>query len=313
MVLSLVAPAKVNLWLRVLGRRADGYHEIESCLQAVQLADEVRAETALRVALDVRCETIAGGDVPTGPDNLVWRAADAFRRATGHGAGARFTLIKRIPAGGGLGGGSSDAAAALLLMNALSGQPLDAAALHDLALGLGADVPFFLRGGTQIARGIGERLDPVADPPRFYFVLLLPPFGTSTAAVYGNWSAGLTAGGALPRIPESKLSPDQGPSVPTRPESFVNDLETPAMRLHPELAALRDRVREKGFPAVRMSGSGSTLFLAFSTRVEAERALGALQLLREEGVSLLMTESAQAAGSAVRDSTRLGDNRGGER
>ena len=294
--LVLEAPAKVNLWLRVLGRRADGYHDIETCMHALALHDLVYVEPRTRggIELQVRAGAGSGHAVPANEDNLVHRAARAFFVHTGIDAAVRLRLEKRVPAGGGLGGGSSDAAATLLLLNALHGAPLDATTLHTLAARLGADVPFFLRGGTQLARGIGEQLETIAHAPHVHVLLILPPFGTSTAAVYENWRAQLTEASGPARFPAGKILAYKGLAVPhgCLPNGFCNDLEPPAMALHPELDRLRRRILERGYP-VQMSGSGSTLFIAFADAQagEADAAVHELAPLRQEGVVLVRTQS----------------------
>jgi len=243
----------------------------------------------VELTLEARADT--GLEVTAGADNLICRAAQAFRTATGITDGVRFSVAKRIPAGAGLGGGSSDAASALLLMNALFDRPLDDAELHGLAAGLGADVPFFLRGGTCIGTGIGDQLTPVASP-RLHFVLLLPPFGLSTAKVYAACDAPrLTEGDAPTSMPFTKVVSGRDLAVP---ETFVNDLEPAAMQVEPRLAHLRDKVVAAGYPAVRMSGSGSALFVATAGERAAAQACAALRFLEDDGVVLVQTRSAVA-------------------
>ncbi|MEM7203929.1 MAG: 4-(cytidine 5'-diphospho)-2-C-methyl-D-erythritol kinase [Planctomycetota bacterium] len=326
--LCLTAPAKVNLSLRIRGRRRDGYHEIESCMQTLELADELCCERrpAPGFALELTHEVEVGLPVLPDADNLVLRAAAAFALAAGDDkCGAQFRLTKRIPAGGGLGGGSSDAAAALLLLNALFGTPLSAHQLHELAACLGADVPFFLSGGTQVARGIGDLLEPVPDAatPRFHFVLIAPPFGTSTAAIYKNCKAPLTEPAGTSTIPGGNVLSDKGLPVPDRPDAFINELEASAMRAHPELEKLAADIALRGFRDVRMSGSGSTLFLAFEERAAATAAMQRLASLREAGVHLEQTETERDPRRSRRPAApaddrpglhpHMGDNRGGAR
>lgn len=293
MALSQSAPAKVNLFLRVLGRRADGYHELRTCIHALAFGDELRAERGgAGVELEVRSAASLGLEVPAGPENLVHRAAVAFAAASGVRVDVRFTLDKRIPAGAGLGGGSSDAAAALRILNRLFDAPLDAAQLHAIARGLGADVPFFLDGGTQIGTGIGDCLTPVPHAPHYHFVLLLPPYGIPTAEVYRRSGA--------PRLTRGDDSTKKGGAVACPeellvPERFVNDLEAAAMAVEPRLAALHERVAER-FPRLRMSGSGSALFLAFAEAGAATAARHALERLRDEGIAIVQTESTGAIG-----------------
>jgi 4-diphosphocytidyl-2-C-methyl-D-erythritol kinase len=291
--LALDAPAKINLYLAVLGRRDDGYHEVETILQTLALRDTLFAEaTDAGVELVVDdAATATGLAVAKGDDNLVCRAARAFFAASGVGGGARFHLKKAIPAGGGLGGGSSDAAAALRLLQALYDHPLDASACHDLAAGLGADVPFFLRGGTQLAWGTGTDLLPLAPAPHLHLVLILPRVGTSTAEIYKNHGAQLTARRARSTIRGDKVPDTKEIAVLS---GFPNDLEATVLCLHPELAELRDRVVAEGYPDVRMSGSGSTFFVATRDEAESRDALAKLSPLRDRGVSLLQTETNHA-------------------
>jgi 4-diphosphocytidyl-2-C-methyl-D-erythritol kinase len=286
--LYLPARAKLNLVLRIVGRRADGYHLLETLFHPLDLHDDL---WMLRGGEDV--ELHASADAPhlavgTGPDNLVHRALQRLRTAAGAAHGFAAHLHKRIPHGGGLGGGSSDAAAALRLGNRLLDRPLPPGELHSLAVSLGADVPFFLAGGSQWGRGIGDELTP-AEVPLRHFVLLLPPFGCPTAEVYKNHAA-LWIGGR----PQDTVAPV---TVPHTRDSdvrfgFENDLEPAAERVRPELAVLRRRVADLGYSQVRMTGSGSTLFVACAREAEARRCLDDLACLCNEGVRLVATRSA---------------------
>lgn len=286
------AHAKINLVLRVLGRRSDGYHDLWTVFHELEFHDDVelRPEPAAEgVELEIDRATASGMAVAGGEDNLVVRAARAFFARIGRPPRARLRLVKRIPAGAGLGGGSSDAAATLRLLNAHHGRPLDAGTLHELACELGSDVPFFLRGGTQIGEGRGERLRPAPESPNLHFVLIVPPFGVSTPAVYKNHRPRLTHGKGTSSIWPVKILADKGLAFVA---GLENDLEETAMRLCPELAELRDRIVGLGFRGVRMSGSGSTLFLAFADSASADRAHRAMASLRGAGVELLRTRSA---------------------
>lgn len=293
MALALRAPAKVNLGLRVLGRRADGYHEIETVMHALELHDDVVVESAPSgISLELVTEGAGVGlPVPVDASNLVWRAAECFLAHSGIRTGVRLHVTKRIPAGGGLGGGSSDAAATLRLCDALFGVGLDDASLQSLAVRLGADVPFFLRGGTQVARGIGERLEPYPPPRRAHFVLIVPPFGTSTARVYKMCAERLTANRARSSIAHTKVLSDKGLEIQS---GFGNDLEAAAIELHPAIGDLRRRIAGAGFVDVRLSGSGATLFVAFDSEREATAACGTLAALEDEGVVLVATRSGRA-------------------
>ncbi|MEZ6037766.1 MAG: 4-(cytidine 5'-diphospho)-2-C-methyl-D-erythritol kinase [Planctomycetota bacterium] len=296
--LALPARAKLNLSLRVVGRRADGYHLLDTVFHTLQLHDDlvVARGDGSGVALTVRSDREALS-VPTDERNLVVRALQQLQQAAGDGGGFRVRLHKRIPHGGGLGGGSSDAAAALRLGNLLLGEPLDAAALDALAVRLGADVPFFLRGGTQRGRGIGDELAPLQVPSR-HFVLVLPPFGCETAAVYkihaAMWNQGADAATVRPvTVPENR---DTAVGI-----GYANDLEAAAEQLQPALSRLRRAIAAAGVPTTHMTGSGSTLFVPFDDADAAERcAIGlrrAVPAVDEGPVEYLVTASGPPPGS----------------
>lgn len=287
MPLHLPAPAKLNLVLRVLGRRPDGYHELSTLFHAIDLCDELWAEPAAESTLTV----LAGGprtDVDTGPANLVLQAVRAFQAAARAGRGLRIVLHKRIPMGAGLGGGSSDAAATLRLCQHLLGTPLPPERLREVGRGLGADVPFFLAGGSRWGRGVGDLLSPAPGVPARHFLLLIPPFECPTAAVYGMWRSELNRAENAASIPGVRNFLDEDSGNPGR---YVNDLEHAAESVRPELAGLRVRVAREGFPSVRMTGSGSTLFLAFDHGDECASAAERLRFLDAEGVALCRTRS----------------------
>jgi len=304
--LHLSAHAKVNLYLSVLGRRSDGYHLVDTCLHSLVLADEITAELlGERVELTLESRPGSGLAVAADGDNLICRAAAAFIAAAGVAPGVRFTARKRIPAGAGLGGGSSDAAAALLLMNTLHGRPLSDDELEQVASTLGADVPFFLRGGTQIGRGVGDELTAVADAPDLHFLLLLPPFGLSTASVYQRCGARELAD--TDRTVAANAAAGRDAVELSDPARYANDLEPAAMALEPRLARLRDRVVALGYPQVRMSGSGSSLFIAFTEERDAATAAEQLACLADEDVVMIQTRS---AGEPRREPRPAGDGEG---
>src|SRR4051812_37571281 len=185
--LTLPAHAKVNLWLHVLGKRADGFHEVETRMCPISLADKVSLRAAPGPFSTLTC---SDPGVPTDESNLALKALRVFERATGRTAAWQIHLEKRIPHGAGLGGGSSDAAAVLEALNELSERPLAPAQLHRLGASLGSDVPFFLQGSVCDASGRGEVLRPVADFHwKLPLVLIKPPFGVSTPWAYQRWSA----------------------------------------------------------------------------------------------------------------------------
>jgi 4-diphosphocytidyl-2-C-methyl-D-erythritol kinase len=257
--IELLAPAKLNLRLEIVGTRPDGYHEIDSVFQAIDLADRLRIERAPAIALTVE------GDAPADRTNLVWRAAEALR------VGARIHLEKRIPSGAGLGGGSSDAAAALLGLVRLYRLGIAPQRLLETALSLGADVPFFLTGGRARCGGIGERVVPLPSPAPLRFLLLWPEIPLSTARVYRAYDEemALTPGGKRATVAGGKQGTDLLP--------YFNRLQEAAERLDPRLRDVRSEAeRTFGLPFT-MTGSGSAYFAPLEAgmpRGRLERAGG---------------------------------------
>lgn len=263
MKLVAEAFAKVNRSLLVLGRRADGYHELDTTFQAVGLADRLTFEVAEGLALDVDDPS-----VPAGPENLVLRAARALADAAGLRPRAAIKLEKRIPSGGGLGGGSSDAAVALLALSVLWGLDLPKERLEELGAALGSDVPFFLHGGTARGRGRGERILPLPDLPPQGVVLVMPPFPVATPDVFRALGAPAWDG-ARPADPD-------GPAEAAWPVDR-NDLEAVAEELHPALRAVRQALAGAGATQARLSGSGSTVFGLFPDLAAAAQAASRLE------------------------------------
>lgn len=260
--------AKLNLHLEVAGRRPDGYHELRTIFQTIDLADEIEIERGGEgVALEV-----VGAELAGGPENLAYRAAAAFlRRWSGGGReGVRLRLTKRIPAGGGLGGGSANAATVLLGLCALCRVRPDYADLWREARELGADVPYFLVGGTALGFGRGDEIVPLPDPPGPAHELWLarPPFALSTAAVFGALE-GARRSAPSPLV----LAAEIGAPAP-RDQGWIgeNDLERAAFRIRPELEAIYTGLVRAGARVVRMSGSGSTLFALFDDPAAAQAA-----------------------------------------
>jgi 4-diphosphocytidyl-2-C-methyl-D-erythritol kinase len=260
------AHAKVNLDLRVLGSRADGYHELRTVFQSIELHDTLTS-VARPGPFALKCRV---SSVPLDDTNLVWRAGAALWEALGRPGDPRDTLVtidKRIPMQAGLGGGSGDAAAALLALGRLwGGAPVTL--LREVAARIGADVPFFLSGGTALGLGRGEEIYPLVDLPPHSIVLVRPPFGVSTAEAYAWYDDDRTAGVKEPR--ELQILPVPWPS---RAAQMVNDLEPPVVRRHPEIGTLKAALREAGAVAAVMSGSGSAVFGLFRSRSAAQRAI----------------------------------------
>ncbi|MGH9257701.1 MAG: 4-(cytidine 5'-diphospho)-2-C-methyl-D-erythritol kinase [Vicinamibacterales bacterium] len=277
------AYAKINLDLRVLGTRPDGFHELRTVFQSISLHDTlwcIPREGPLALECDV-----AG--VPLDHANLIWRAAEALWRAlrrSGPVHGVVVRLDKRIPLQAGLGGGSADAAATLVGLARMWNVPVRPAQLTDVAATLGADVPFFLAGGTALGLGRGDETYPLADLPRHWIVLLVPGFGVSTSEAYGWYDAERDlARGPMVREPQHVPGP-----WPSRSAQMINDLEAPIARHHPEIDQMKAALRRVGAAAAAMSGSGSAVFGLFQKRRDA---LAAVDRLAGSGWRVLLTES----------------------
>ena len=271
----LRAPAKVNLGLRITGRRPDGYHELESIFVPLDLADTVSVEVSDAASPVVDFALAASvGEVPEGPGNLAARAAQAFLAAAGVTRRVAVRLEKQIPAGAGLGGGSSDAGAVLRGLSELLPGALSAPALEALALELGADVPYFLAPRPALVTGVGECREVLSGFPHQVLLLANPGEALATARVYAAFDAlspapcspglrGLLAGG---------FDRGKAPGLPA--EMLHNDLETAAVGLCPAVAQLRDALAGVGAGAVALTGSGATVFGVFPGMREAQAALG---------------------------------------
>jgi len=253
-VYSLAAPAKVNLFLRVVERRSDGFHEIETLFQGVDLADTVSVQATSKGGLRLGVE---GPDLGPMEENLAYRAAQLLLRAIGVSGDVLIRLKKRIPAGAGLGGGSSDAAAVLRLMNEMYGSPLDAESLSTVGAELGSDVAFFLGDSPlAIGRGRGEELESIPPLPVAHLVLAFPPVHVSTADAYEALSSrGLDAGG--PRLGDPPASWAWVSSL------AHNDFQDVIAGLHSEVRTALDGLEAVGGKPVLLTGSGSACFGRF--------------------------------------------------
>ena len=264
MTLSFPAFAKVNLDLRVLGVRPDGYHDLRTVFQSLALADTVTLQSG-RGPLQLTCDD---PEVPTDRRNLAWKAASLLWRSARLGRGeprnVAIHLQKRIPSEAGLGGGSADAAVTLIGLNRLWKLNLDGASLSRLGARIGADVPFFLVGGTALGLGRGDDIYPLADMPKVYVVLIRPGFGVSTVEAY-RW---YDEDARLPRkaVPVRAMPP----TWPAWASALRNELEPPVVRHHPTIARIRQMLMDAGAVTAAMSGSGSAVFGLFE-RAEAAR------------------------------------------
>lgn len=273
---SAEAPAKLNLGLKIVGKRPDGYHDLLSVFQAIDLSDALSFEEAEESRTEIRCADPA---LPIGPDNLIHRAVDALRRETGTRRGVRVSLTKVIPTGAGLGGGSSDAAATLRVLNGAWCLGLPGERLLELGAEIGSDVPFFLRPGTAIVSGRGERLRYVRLDGPVHYVLVRPPFEVSTAWAFRRLSEranfGLTA-----RTKYVNLLNSIADSPISACELFAcleNDFEPLVAETWPALKAARAALVTSGATACCMTGSGSVVFGVFFEAGPAIRAASELQ------------------------------------
>ncbi len=295
--LEVRAYAKVNLGLDILGRRDDGYHEIHSIFQCIELSDLISLHFSPGGRGAVRLQTDYPG-VLGGADNLILRAT----RALNFAPGVNVRLQKRIPVGGGLGGGSSDAAATLVALHAAGnpGHPGHPGSLREIAAGLGADVPFFLEGGTAEIRGVGEIIEPLPPMPPYPVLLMVPPLACDTGAVYRHHDALEVREGeaSVPSVLEGMGSGDLGSAL----RCARNALEPAALARYPALRAYADHFRARVRRPVLMSGSGSTFFAVYE---DCEEMAWDLRRLRWEfafrGARLLATHFRSGPGWNIRD------------
>jgi 4-diphosphocytidyl-2-C-methyl-D-erythritol kinase len=270
--ISLKAPAKINLFLKVLNRRADGYHEIESLMQKITLFDGLH--------LSRQGETISlscpDTDLPEDEGNIVYRAARAFFTATGASGGVDIVLKKNIPIAAGLGGGSSDAAAVVVGLNELCNTALSQAQMMDIVRPLGADVPFFIKDcSAAIATGIGDRLEPVEPVSGCSFVIVNPGFGVSTKWVYENFPLTSTSNPYILARGQNGSGKFYAES-PGFFEKLGNDLEVVTISRHPEIGEIKSELKKGGAAASLMSGSGPTVFGLFFNGKDAQRCFNEL-------------------------------------
>jgi 4-diphosphocytidyl-2-C-methyl-D-erythritol kinase len=243
--MQVLAPAKINLSLKILGRRTDGFHEIETLIVPISLCDEIKIAKQAR-GIDFQCDEPS---VPKGDENLVVRAAKAFFEQTQQKGGVAIELQKKIPHGAGLGGGSSDAAATLLALNQIFEMKLSREELAKLGSTIGSDVPFFLFGSAAMCKGRGEIVAPVKLKEKLSILLLKPDFGVSTSWAYSRWQ-------------ESRAIPSVSYAAQEfAGQTFVNDLERPVFEKFVFLAELKMwLLKQAEIGAALMSGSGSTMF-----------------------------------------------------
>ncbi len=255
------APAKINLFLRVLGKRTDGYHDIFSLMQKISLYDELSFAPLAR-GIQLKCSDL---ELPTNENNLVFRAAELLFSNVGYLGGIEITLNKKIPLAAGLGGGSSDAACTLMALNELCSFGLTKKELMEIGSKLGADVPFFIFGNSAFASGIGDKLKVCKNLPELHVVLINPQFPLSTKAVYSNFNLRLTSEKINYSIPRLLTLGDVI-------RELHNDLQEVSLNMRPELGDLKQILLRHGALGALMSGSGPTVFGIFSDERAARNA-----------------------------------------
>ena len=249
------APAKINLCLHVLGRRADGYHELAMAMQAVSLYDVVRIRVSGERGVRVSCSGIT---LPQGEINIAEKAARLLLDRMPIAPGVDIEIVKHIPVAAGLGGGSSDAATVLLGLNEMLNAGYSREALQELGSRLGADVPFFVFGHSAWATGTGTQLEQISPLPQVAYLLVNPGISVSTAEIYQSLQ--LTKGGELANLPRF--------SIVTREDlchALANDLESVAIAKYPVIETIKQKLLEHGAMGTLMSGSGSTVFGVFES------------------------------------------------
>jgi 4-diphosphocytidyl-2-C-methyl-D-erythritol kinase len=291
---EVVTPAKINLFLEVLGKRADGYHELETVLVTVAMYDtlifqprndaEIRLSCRWGAGLSAAVQAMPGdhrneaeplfGEIPRDSENLVWRAVERLRTAAQVTLGAAIWLVKRIPAAAGLGGASSDAAAALVAANQAWNLDWPRQRLAEVAAELGSDVPFFLSRGAAICRGRGEQVEPLA-VPRLHVIVVRPPSGLSTPRVFAACRPTPRRIGS-----EAFVADLAGGNLAAVGRRMQNGLQSAAAGLTPWIGRLADEFREQGVSASQMSGSGTSLFALCRTARQARRLASRLRARR---------------------------------
>ena len=265
------AYAKINIGLDGLRRMADGYHEVKMSMQTVDIYDELVLERRKEPGIELRMDN---SDLPSGGDNLICRAADLLFREKKITEGVNISLTKRIPIAAGMAGGSADAAAALRGLNELFDMGYSLKELQALGVGLGADIPYCLAGGTMLSEGIGEILTPLPAPPAAHLVIAKPDINVSTAFVYGNLHADRLAwhpdiDGMIAALQKGDLDGITG--------RLGNVLETVTVKAHPVIEQIKELLRKQGAENALMSGSGPTVFGIFKEKETAARAAEAVE------------------------------------
>ncbi len=280
--MKILSPAKINLFLQVIGKRPDGYHELFSLMCCITLFDEILLEFGGAENIEIHC---SHPKVPDDETNLAYRAAKLFLSQVGKAQGLKIELTKNIPVAAGLGGGSSNAASILLALNAHYGHPFSDINLMEMGLKLGADVPFFVFKKPALATGVGEKLDTFKGDLPYHFLLLYPGFSVSTAETYQNLNLGLTKAEKKPTSNHLKLNRFN----PAR--HLTNDLEQVTAPKYPEIGLAKEKLLNRGAVGALMSGSGPTVFGLFNNAETAETARQSLSVDRkDQGEQLFLAD-----------------------
>lgn len=268
------APAKINLSLDVLKKRGDGYHELKMIMQTVSLYDDIVIEKDDKISLDSNKK-----DIPLDNRNLAWKAAELFFDYTGIQGGCRIHITKNIPDGAGLGGGSSDAATVLIALNEIYNTKLSEKELREIAVKIGADVPFFIVGGTCLAQGIGEKLTKIENKTDPYILIYKPDFSISTKWVYENLNLD-----NKPSYDIDIIVKDLCAGNPLFTNQIFNYLEEVSVSEYPQISDIKTMLKNMGADNALMSGSGSSVFGIFFNENKAKQAF---EKLRNHNVFLV--------------------------
>ncbi len=268
--------AKINMGLHLLGKRDDGYHDIQTVFQEIDFHDTLILNKSSSIQL-----TCTDPDLSTGRDNLVYRAFEIFRDRLGISEGLSAHIEKRIPTGSGLGGGSSNAACTLIAANRLWGHPYSQAELAGMAAEIGSDVPFFIFGGTALGEGRGEKVRPMSIRPDWWIVLICPDVKISTAWAYQEARIALTKEEKFTNL--KAILDNTDPRILQK--KLVNDLEDVVFQRHPRLKTIKEQLYQRDAFYASMSGSGSSLFGLFNDRERAEKTRA---FFSREGLSAVL-------------------------
>lgn len=269
--ISLKAPAKINLFLEVLGKRNDGYHELETVMQEIDLVDSLEFEE-IDEGIKLECEN---SSIPLNENNLVYKAAELVLRECGIKKGVAIRLEKRIPVGAGLGGGSSDAAATLKALNSLWGIGLNDVELMELAAKIGSDVAFFIKGKTSLCRGRGEKVYPIEVKSKLNYLVVFPHVEISTKSIYGNLKIDLTKNRKDVSVFAKAM---ENSDVAKIGKLLFNRLEETIFSLYPNLLQMKNLLERFGFCGLLVSGSGSAIYGLCSNRNQAEMIRNQIEL-----------------------------------